>query len=267
MSASRKTDNFNLPLYNADDATSWLVDFNGAMSDIDRHLKTLTDNVTTDGADIDNLEKGVENLNKSVSQLTDSVIKVQENGKSNSSAITLLQTHDNEQDTRLTALESDVSNATNKLEDVSNKVDSVTEKETALETSLKLSIVANTPLNNVSIKNMADMSNKGHTIDGSITTYENSILRSAILTMSISTIGSVEIPYYSITTGGTFGDGILPNTVIGIVEIRKNNKNLAVKSNVYLTTTSYLTAEFETSEALSGNETITIRVQGLKSEV
>lgn len=267
MSASRKTENFNLPLYSADDATSWLVDFNGAMTELETHLTEMRNNLTTDGEDLDNLEKAVANLNTVTSQLTDSVIKVQESGKSNSSAITLLQTHDNEQDTRLTALESDVSNATNKLDDVSNKVDSVTEKETALETSLKLSTVANTPLNNASIKNMTNMSHKGYTTDGSITTYENSILRSAILTMSISNIGSAEIPYYSITTGETFGDGILPNTVIGNVEIRKNNKNLAVKSNVYLTATGYITVEFETNVALSGSESITIRVQGLKSEV
>lgn len=106
MSASRKTENFNLPLYNADDATSWLVDFNGAMGELENHLTEMRNNLTTDGEDLDNLEKAVANLNKTTSQLTDSVIKVQETGKSNSSAITLLQTHDNEQDSRLTNLES-----------------------------------------------------------------------------------------------------------------------------------------------------------------
>lgn len=108
MSASRKTENFNLPLYSADDATSWLVDFNGAMTELETHLTEMRNNLTTDGEDLDNLEKAVANLNKTTSQLTDSVIKVQESGKSNSSAITLLQTHDNEQDTRLDNLNGEI---------------------------------------------------------------------------------------------------------------------------------------------------------------
>lgn len=139
MSASRKTDNFNLPLYNADDATSWLVDFNGAMTDIDSSLKQLSDNVSTDGADIDNLEKAVENLNKSVSQLTDSVIKVQENGKSNSSAITLLQTHDNEQDVRLDNLNSDINGLRGTYEKYENiRLGLVTQFYTLTNVGLKL---------------------------------------------------------------------------------------------------------------------------------
>lgn len=108
MSASRKTENFNLPLYNADDATSWLVDFNGAMTELETHLTEMRNKLTTDGEDLDNLEKAVANLNKTTSQLTDSVIKVQESGKSNSSAITLLQTHDNEQDTRIDNLNGEI---------------------------------------------------------------------------------------------------------------------------------------------------------------
>lgn len=108
MSASRKTENFNLPLYSADDATSWLVDFNGAMTELETRLTEMRNNLTTDGEDLDNLEKAVANLNKTTSQLTDSVIKVQESGKSNSSAITLLQTHDNEQDTRLDNLNGEI---------------------------------------------------------------------------------------------------------------------------------------------------------------
>lgn len=120
MSATGKTENFNLPLYNADDATSWLVDFNGAMSDIDTHLKTLTDNVSTDGEDLDNLENSVNNINRTLTQLTDSVIKVQENGKSNSTAITLLQTHSNETDTRLDNVDAEIDGLRNTYEKYEN---------------------------------------------------------------------------------------------------------------------------------------------------
>lgn len=127
MSASRKTENFNLPLYSADDATSWLVDFNGAMTELETHLTEMRNNLTTDGEDLDNLEKAVANLNKSTSQLTDSVIKVQESGKSNSSAITLLQTHDNEQDSRLSNLESETTNLES-VEELSNANNSKIQK-------------------------------------------------------------------------------------------------------------------------------------------
>ena len=266
MSASRKTENFNLPLYNADDATSWLVDFNGAMTELETHLTEMRNNLTTDGEDLVNLEKAVANLNKTTSQLTDSVIKVQESGKSNSSAITLLQTHDNEQDSRLTVLETDSASATNRLDIISEKVETVTEKETILENGLKL-VTRDGSITRASIKQMSDMAVKGNTKDESLKIYENSILRNGIISLTVGGIGRTATPYYSITTGGEFAEGLLKDSVIGVVEIQKNNKNLAVISNVYMTSAGYITAEFKTDSALSGDELITIRLQGLKSEV
>lgn len=139
MSASRKTENFNLPLYNADDATSWLVDFNGAMTELETHLTEMRNNLTTDGEDLDNLEKAVANLNKTASQLTDSLIKVQESGKSNSSAITLLQTHDNEQDTRLDNLNGEIDGLRGTYEKYENiRLGLVTQFYTLSNVGLKL---------------------------------------------------------------------------------------------------------------------------------
>lgn len=139
MSASRKTENFNLPLYSADDATSWLVDFNGAMTELETHLTEMRNNLTTDGEDLDNLEKAVANLNKTTSQLTDSVIKVQESGKSNSSAITLLQTHDNEQDTRLDNLNGEIDGLRGIYEKYKNiTIGSVSDNFTLSNVNLKI---------------------------------------------------------------------------------------------------------------------------------
>ena len=139
MSASRKTENFNLPLYSADDATSWLVDFNGAMTELENHLTTMRNNLTTDGEDLDNLEKAVANLNKATSQLTDSLIKVQESGKSNSTAITLLQTHDNEQDTRLDNLSGEIDGLKGVYEKYENiTIGSVSDNFTLSNVNLKI---------------------------------------------------------------------------------------------------------------------------------
>lgn len=48
---SERTSNFGLPLYTANDITSWLVDFNGAMNEIDtamQGVKTIADQAGTD---------------------------------------------------------------------------------------------------------------------------------------------------------------------------------------------------------------------------
>lgn len=41
MSASSKTSYYDLPIYQADDPTSWLTDFNGAMEKIDAALHAI----------------------------------------------------------------------------------------------------------------------------------------------------------------------------------------------------------------------------------
>lgn len=139
MSASRKTENFNLPLYSADDVTSWLVDFNGAMTELETHLTEMRNNLATNGADLDNLEKAVANLNKTTSQLTDSLIKVQESGKSNSTAITLLQTHDNEQDARLDNLNGEIDGLRGTYEKYENiTIGSVSDNFTLSNVNLKI---------------------------------------------------------------------------------------------------------------------------------
>lgn len=51
MAATSETANFKLPIYEPDDTTSWLTDFNGAMEKIDESLQTLTDNIASGGGD------------------------------------------------------------------------------------------------------------------------------------------------------------------------------------------------------------------------
>ena len=46
MSASKKTTNYELPVYAPTDVTSWLTDFNGAMNKIDAQMKLNEGNAT-----------------------------------------------------------------------------------------------------------------------------------------------------------------------------------------------------------------------------
>lgn len=218
MSATGKTENFNLPLYNADDATSWLVDFNGAMTDIDSHLKTLTDNVATDGEDLDNLENSVANLNKSVTQLTDSVIKVQETGKSNTSAITLLQTHDNEQDTRLSSLETDSTNLNNEITEIKDFEYSAPES-----------------IEDLKIVKIADGSNIGKLTGVTIEKWENPFLKNIYILGRIdSKINESDIVnVLELELKTVLGIDIIPHSVIANVEINHTGTIIPAQYSIY----------------------------------
>lgn len=283
MSASRKTDNFNLPLYNADDATSWLVDFNGAMTDIDSSLKQLSDNVSTDGADIDNLEKAVENLNKSVSQLTDSVIKVQENGKSNTSAITLLQTHDNEQDTRLINLESETSNLESKISglrsSVNTDITALKEKNKAQDNSITelKSTTAGLPWNMEDGTTLGDLSitpcETPNLLVGKVVDNEYKIIHNdyfAILVMSgvvgvsnnVKSAGNVQF----VIGNTTFPiSDIIKNSYIGNVYFMQNNLLVPTKYHIAKNTSNVPIIVFDASVFETGNVNIYISLQGIKN--
>lgn len=285
MSASRKTENFNLPLYSADDATSWLVDFNGAMTELETHLTEMRNNLTTDGEDLDNLEKAVANLNKTTSQLTDSVIKVQESGKSNSSAITLLQTHDNEQDTRLSNLESETTNLESEISDLSNSVsaditalkeknksqdDSIAELKGSVR-GLKWSKENAVPTGNFDIVPTATPTIKVGTVANiSAEINQNDLFATLVLSGVFSGGGNVKsagnVQFTIKNTTYPISD-IIENTYSGNVYFTENGKIIPTKWHITKMENNLPIIVFDASVFESGSVTVHVYLQGLKNNI
>lgn len=278
MSASRKTENFNLPLYSADDATSWLVDFNGAMTELETHLTEMRNNLTTDGEDLDNLEKAVANLNKTTSQLTDSVIKVQESGKSNSSAITLLQTHDNEQDTRLSNLESEISDLSNSVsvditalkEKNKSQDDSITELKGSVR-GLKWFKENAVPTGNFDIVPTATPTVKVGTVaDISAEINQNDLFATLVLSGVFSGGGNVKsagnVQFTIKNTTYPISD-IIENTYSGNVYFTENGKIIPTKWHISKMENNLPIIVFDASVFESGSVTVHVYLQGLKNNI
>ena len=78
MSASGVTQNFQLPIYNPDDITSWLTDFNGAMQLIDAARKGIKTTADTAEVDLTALEAQVNQLRTSVQTIGPDVEKAKQ---------------------------------------------------------------------------------------------------------------------------------------------------------------------------------------------
>ena len=238
--------------------------------------------MATDEADIDNLEKGVENLNKSVSQLTDSVIKVQENGKSNSSAITLLQTHDNEQDIRLNNLESEASNLENEISELSDSVNSdiavLKEKNKSQDDSItKLKGGLNglnwtrektVPLRNFDIVPTSQPTVKVGTVANiEATIIQNDLFVSLLLNGVFSGGGNVKtagnVQFAISETTYPISD-IIENTYMGNVYFTENGKINPTKWHIARMENNLPIIVFDASVFESGSVTVYAYLQALK---
>ena len=113
MSATGKTTNYNLPIYQPNDTTSYLVDFNGAMTEIDSAIYSAQSDADSANTKFDNLTVSVENINDTLVNVQSEVITVRNNGTANTQAINLLQTHTNEQDVLIEKNASDISELKN----------------------------------------------------------------------------------------------------------------------------------------------------------
>lgn len=79
MSASSVTQNFNLPIYNPEDITSWLTDFNGAMQLIDAALMAIKTTADTAEVDLTSLEAQVNQLKTTVQTMSGDVETLKQN--------------------------------------------------------------------------------------------------------------------------------------------------------------------------------------------
>lgn len=85
---SERTSNFGLPLYTANDITSWLVDFNGAMNEIDtamQGVKTIADQAGTDATgaagSVAEINQTLVNIQNSIANINNSITSIWKSGE------------------------------------------------------------------------------------------------------------------------------------------------------------------------------------------
>lgn len=92
MAATNSTSNYNLPLFLGTDKPSWLIDWNGAMNDIDEALHNLSqgqasgvtkqyvdDQISTVQSAIQAVSEEVDNIQTTLSALTTRVETIENN--------------------------------------------------------------------------------------------------------------------------------------------------------------------------------------------
>ena len=137
MSATGKTTNYNLPIYQPNDVTSYLVDFNGAMSEIDSAIYTAKSGADSANTKFDNLSTNVENINETIVNIQSEIITVRNNGTDNTQAINLLQTHTNEQDALIEKNASDITGMNGKVEKNASDISSLNGEVDELRNSVQ----------------------------------------------------------------------------------------------------------------------------------
>ena len=118
MSASGKTKNYSLPIFNDNDATSW-GEFNNAMTKIDENLKKVSSVSNSANEKTDTNTQAISEFNNIVNSMKTKVDNNDTLVKNLNESVGLLETHDTEQDTRLNSIETNVtsiSNVNNKQE-------------------------------------------------------------------------------------------------------------------------------------------------------
>lgn len=79
MSATNRTQNYNLPQFVATDIPTWLTDVNGAMSTIDTAIKGVADSVVVARGETSAVDARVDATNANVSTLSQSVTTAEQN--------------------------------------------------------------------------------------------------------------------------------------------------------------------------------------------
>ena len=105
MSATKQTTNFNLPLYQENDTTSWLVDFNGAMRTIDENMANISISANNASEKSEENKTEIESMKENVENLVSEVMTLTSDVTLSNADVALLKTHSNEQDVMLDNLE------------------------------------------------------------------------------------------------------------------------------------------------------------------
>lgn len=115
MATSKSTTNYNLPIYAPDDVTSWLVTWNGAMTELDSVIANVQKLAEAAGTDVTVVEAAVEQLKTGVQQLNTAVTKNAEDITKANSEISGIKVN-------VANLTGDVASLTADVEEAVNKV-------------------------------------------------------------------------------------------------------------------------------------------------
>ena len=134
MSATGKTKNYSLPIFNDNDATSW-GEFNNAMTKIDENLKKVTTVSNSANEKTDTNTQAISEFNDIVNNMKTKVDNNDTLVKNLNESVGLLETHDSEQDTRLNSIETNVTSISN----VNNKQETeITEMKKKLNKKMQM---------------------------------------------------------------------------------------------------------------------------------
>lgn len=115
MATSKSTTNYNLPIYAPDDVTSWLVTWNGAMTELDSVIANVQKLAETAGTDVTLVEAAVEQLKTGVQQLNTAVTKNAEDITNANSEISGIKVNVANLTGDVLSLTADVEEAVNKV--------------------------------------------------------------------------------------------------------------------------------------------------------
>lgn len=79
MSATNKTNNYQLPLFVGSDVPSWLTDWNGAMNDIDKDLASIATQAQGASGAVDGINQSIQSINQSLVGLNNSIANLSTN--------------------------------------------------------------------------------------------------------------------------------------------------------------------------------------------
>lgn len=130
MSATLKTPNYDFPIYSANDTTSWLTDFNNAMTGIDSNLKNV--NTTADNADA----KADAN-NTAIGNLQDTTQTQAEQINGLTSRTTTLETSTASNTNDINDIEGNLTNLTSEVNTLSDSVNGINTNISAIEDNIR----------------------------------------------------------------------------------------------------------------------------------
>ena len=126
MASTNKTTYYNLPQFIASDKPAWLVDFNGAMNDIDIAIHEVAESLGGVEDNISGLQSSVNTLETNVSGLQSSVNTLETN-------VSGLQSNVSELDTNVNGLDANLSSLQDKVNELApNNADGLRQIEFAI---------------------------------------------------------------------------------------------------------------------------------------
>lgn len=127
MSATLKTENYELPIYSNEDHTDW-IDFNTAMEKIDGDMKSISNSGESTAIVAEENTNAITAMQKTIEQMQTSDLSVANRVSANENAIANLTQDVNNLETEIPVLRTDVDAATESVNGLTTKTDNNTNK-------------------------------------------------------------------------------------------------------------------------------------------